>query len=195
LPSAMSSVIATTLDENVWYPADKEGWWPTEGYGALAAMIRDLKVSRCSILTFNYDVALDYSLYAMGLKIDYGLDSDVRHADDRRLQVLKLHGSLNWSRCSTCRLIRPLEGRPVAHRASKERVLLRCLPHLAMSKHCDVATDLTPVLVPPTWEKASGHDELVNVWRRAARELSQASHIIVIGYSMPESDMFCFRGG
>src|SRR5437870_5176516 len=34
LPYAMSSVIAATLDENVWYPADKEGWWPTEGYGA-----------------------------------------------------------------------------------------------------------------------------------------------------------------
>jgi NAD-dependent SIR2 family protein deacetylase len=190
LPSAMSSVIASTLDEHVWYPADKEGWWPTEGYGALASMIRDLRVSRCSILTFNYDVALDYSLYAMGLKIDYGLDSDVRHADDGRLPVLKLHGSLNWSRCSTCKIIRPFEGRPVAHRTSEDRVLLRCSPHLSMSKHCDVATDVNPVVIPPTWEKASGHDELINVWRRAARELSRASHIIVLGYSMPESDMF-----
>jgi len=47
-----------------------------------------------------------------------------------------------------------------------------------------------PVIVPPTWNKADSHRSLSRVWSRGALELSQAENIIVIGYSMPETDAF-----
>ena len=50
--------------------------------------------------------------------------------------------------------------------------------------------DQRPVIVPPTWEKQRRRDALANVWRRAAEELHNARSIIVIGYSLPESDAF-----
>ena len=48
----------------------------------------------------------------------------------------------------------------------------------------------TPVIVPPTWNKTDYNQTLVNVWRRAAEELSEAENIFVIGYSLPETDAF-----
>ena len=46
------------------------------------------------------------------------------------------------------------------------------------------------MIVPPTWNKTEYHNTLSNVWKRAARELSDAEHIFIIGYSLPESDYF-----
>lgn len=47
-----------------------------------------------------------------------------------------------------------------------------------------------PVVVPPTWNKSQHHAQLQYVWGRAARELSEAYKIFVIGYSLPPSDEF-----
>jgi hypothetical protein len=48
----------------------------------------------------------------------------------------------------------------------------------------------TPVIVPPTWSKAEHHARIEQVWREAARELSEARNIYVIGYSLPATDQF-----
>ena len=55
---------------------------------------------------------------------------------------------------------------------------------------CATAASAAP---PPSARyrgKTSQHLNLSKVWRRAARELSQAENIFVIGYSMPPSDAF-----
>jgi hypothetical protein len=46
------------------------------------------------------------------------------------------------------------------------------------------------MIVPPTWNKAQYHDSIAKVWQRAAKELSEAENIIVVGYSLPDSDEF-----
>lgn len=53
---------------------------------------------------------------------------------------------------------------------------------------CPAATQ--PFIVPPTWNKAGKYESIQPVWRRAARELRDAENIIVIGYSIPETDQF-----
>ena len=50
--------------------------------------------------------------------------------------------------------------------------------------------DDMPLIVPPTWNKTMYHSNISAVWKKAAEELSCAENIIVIGYSLPESDMF-----
>ena len=47
-----------------------------------------------------------------------------------------------------------------------------------------------PVLVPPTWNKTDYHRELGSVWSRAAKELSEADSIFVMGFSLPPTDSF-----
>lgn len=47
-----------------------------------------------------------------------------------------------------------------------------------------------PLIVPPTWSKTEFHSILSNVWAQAAKEISEAKYIFIIGYSFPESDLF-----
>jgi len=47
-----------------------------------------------------------------------------------------------------------------------------------------------PFIVPPTWDKAEHYDALRPVWREAARHLREAENIIVVGFSLPETDQF-----
>jgi hypothetical protein len=47
-----------------------------------------------------------------------------------------------------------------------------------------------PVIVPPSWNKADYHSALTNVWAAAARHLSEAEQIFILGYSLPETDSF-----
>jgi len=49
---------------------------------------------------------------------------------------------------------------------------------------------ISPLLVPPTSSKASYHKPLAAAWERAAKELLEAESIVVIGYSMPPTDVF-----
>jgi hypothetical protein len=44
-------------------------------------------------------------------------------------------------------------------------------------------------IVPPTWNK-SFHPEILGTWKLAHRLLSEATHVRVIGYSLPESDAY-----
>ena len=54
--------------------------------------------------------------------------------------------------------------------------------------HC-VGHSCDPVIVPPTWNKAE-YQQIANVWKHAGLHLSEAENIIVIGYSLPETDQF-----
>src|SRR4030042_5044469 len=62
---------------------------------------------------------------------------------------------------------------------------------LSTKKHCDnKVLNSTPVIIPPTWNKTVYHEQLGNIWKRAAYELSKAENIFIIGYSLPETDSF-----
>jgi len=56
-------------------------------------------------------------------------------------------------------------------------------------------------IVPPEWNKTAYRDEnsvIPQLWKRAAKELQRATTIVVIGYSIPASDMLAsalFRVG
>ena len=60
-----------------------------------------------SIITFNYDIALDFALRTRGVSPDYCLS--VKHAEPVHIKLLKLHGSVNWGRQTESRDIVFLE--------------------------------------------------------------------------------------
>jgi hypothetical protein len=59
-----------------------------------------------------------------------------------------------------------------------------------MNKHKNVEVEDVPVLVAPGIYKTEQHFALRSVWSAAARELSEAEDIIVIGFSLPTTDFF-----
>ena len=55
-----------------------------------------------SIITFNYDIVIDLSLEEKKLDFEYFLSDN---AKSEITPLLKLHGSLNWRQCSSCKKV------------------------------------------------------------------------------------------
>jgi hypothetical protein len=196
LSAATRRVIARTLEQNIAFPHDADNHIlppkPYEHFVDLLQRIGKSTLGGVSVITFNYDVALDYALRHVPLDIDYSLGKPVPNA----LPLLKLHGSLNWAQCSKCGEVLPssiddyFKNRRILGPAPDEVFHLPITVDLRFLKHCDEECAGDPLIVPPTWNKAQYHGSVARVWRRAAAELSEAENIIVIGYSLPNSDEF-----
>lgn len=208
LRKSMIFFIYRTIEETVRLPSDGKIASPSKGYDMLAKIVREniartarLGLQEISFITFNYDTCLEFALDSVNLGIDYGLGEPFldtfANNSQVKIPVLKLHGSINWGTCPKCDAIVPTEINPW-RRASSFALLDAPKPlplplgsRIAGNIHgCGTPLDSLPVLVPPTWNKSASAAPLREVWRRAARELGSAENIVVIGYSLPVTDMF-----
>ncbi|RUT43728.1 hypothetical protein EJP82_19510 [Paenibacillus anaericanus] len=139
-----------------------------------------IKRKEVNIISLNYDTLLDDAINnaykkSQKQKINYGFDSILTTTP--RFNLLKLHGSLNWSLCPFCQKIH-VHNTPVAH--------------LLYSNYytCTICgnTYSEPVIITPTLLKSYNIQRLNNVWLAAADSVSQAKRLIFIGYSMALSD-------
>lgn len=127
----------------------------------------EAEASENTFITFNYDVLLEEALKRLLVPFHYGLGDGVVIHDPNvdgtsATRVLKLHGSVNWSR----------DGQLNVHGRYGE---------VLDAGH-------TPVLVPPTWRKEF-FPELMNVWDAALVAIRSATRIVMVGFSMPPTDM------
>lgn len=208
LKTAIRRVIVRTLELSVRFPQGRGGVLPPGAYGAFADLLQELAgpdPSRAAVMTFNYDIALDYALHFNKMPIDYCFEPEEMPADRGRHPLMKLHGSLNWLGCEKCgtrawNMSEALRVPSVQQARSPDGSMLMLIgSNLQRARRCckpeaidgrPIGTAEEPVIVPPTWSKGEHHARIANVWRRAARHLSEAEHIIVIGYSLPDSDHF-----
>lgn len=132
-------------------------------------------VGRNTIITFNYDTLVETALAQLNIPFSYGLNPKTVCTDQFQivkpevdLQVLKLHGSVNWA-FSPGRV------------AGKKR--------LKIFQDYQSVRDLgyVPELIPPTWRKLF-RSELATVWNCAVTSLQTATRIFVIGFSIPTTD-------
>jgi NAD-dependent SIR2 family protein deacetylase len=200
LPAAMARLIARTIEASVRFPTrqhnrEAEGRvLPPEPYGEFSVLLNAIQQRESvAVMTFNYDLCLDYALYSEGVPFDYCLTEPNA---TNKLPLLKLHGSLNWGRCEKCASIVAWE---MQHFFRTQRWRTYDLPSyvrltvsnlLSKHSHCETSLPCNPVIVPPTWNKGRFHTDLSVVWRSAAKHLSEAERIFVIGYSLPKTDEF-----
>lgn len=129
-----------------------------------------------TFVTLNYDTLLEDGLAELGVpfsyalspdKVDYGESAKASTAEDQLL-VLKLHGSVNWT-------TQPPKG------VGKPRLRV-------VGSYDDLRNQSSiPEIVPPTWRKVFSSD-LADVWDAAVERIQTATRIIVIGFSMPDTD-------
>ncbi|MFH1690465.1 MAG: hypothetical protein ABIE42_09540 [Candidatus Eisenbacteria bacterium] len=190
------TVILRTLEFTMNFPVVDQHIYPGPPYDDFMQMLSDgdgvrsnTDRHKLSFITFNYDLALDYSLHHQGYRFGYCLDGKLPAG---LTPLLKLHGSLNWAMCKKCKSIVPYHVRDVHFRLNPttENVHFNVTSLLSGMKHCDKAMAGVPVLVPPTWNKGKYPKQIVKVWQRAASVLADAQNIFVVGYSFPESDAF-----
>lgn len=206
LRDSIIKVIVATLEWTIKFPESANYVDAPEPYGDFAKVLAGFKYRHglfnapspeFAIITFNYDVAIDYALAVQKLSYNYCLDD--ADAGTESLPLLKLHGSINWGRCAECQAIDPLRIQPIEipplAKGDAGHVFLpehwnSFREKLPKQPHCNTHLRDIPVLVPPTWSKSQHYLNLAPVWKRAARELGEAENIFVIGYSLPETDMF-----
>ena len=193
-------MICKTLARTVRFrcEAGNAGLLPPEVYWNFAKLVGSIravepKANRCSILTFNYDLALDYALAVENIHVDYHIDGNA-HTEDS-VSLLKLHGSLNW-RWSQDNSVVPIllarteYPRPVGNKTvyvdPYEGLGAPLFPR-GFHPH---PKKTEPLIVPPTWNKTGYQRQIRKVWRRAALELSDAEQVFVCGFSLPETDLF-----
>lgn len=106
---------------------------------------------------------------------------------DPSLEILKLHGSLNW----VWRAASREDARNSIPRPGK---VVYCLTGQRVEGDLELADEetnkhLLPVLVPPVYEKGSQYREFVApIWAAARARLAAADRLIIFGYSFPSAD-------
>jgi hypothetical protein len=161
---------------------------------------------RDTIVTFNYDLLLEESCRNLGIPVNYGFqvskDKSARNfvasTNDVKVQILKLHGSMNWVNFAE-HLSSPQEKarrrQPFVPGQEEDGERTEDWPgprvfgdYSELRKH-----DLNPLLLPPTWRKDSGTDQysrmdFSSVWDAAVAALRTATNVIILGYSVPNTD-------
>lgn len=206
IPS-VSKAIRTVLSETIEFTSRFEytfaehRWSAPAGYDQIVSDCFPRNLARpgeFAFLTFNYDIGLDLALTQHGIRYEYALDAQPGDG----VPLLKLHGSLNWCQTSGPDDISALpmkdlldhNGYPKTTGDASIRLPLRIRNSFHLLKPSLGAGDVpSAVLVPPTWNKTQFQKTFQKIWQRAAKELSEASEIIVIGYSYPLADEF-FHG-
>jgi len=151
-----------------------------DGYALYYNFVRDLcdlsDQYDYSFVTFNYDLILERALENGSCLYNYCLHPDKFPIKSFQKKVLKLHGSSNWLICNQCKKVMVLN-----HKA---------LGNLYSSSCSSCKQEVIPLLIPPTWNKRFDSTFIENVWHFAFEELRQANRIIIIGYSLPPTDIY-----
>lgn len=165
------------------------------------------KVDPVSVISTNWDILLDNSIYSSILKssdydgvVDYCCYISSKDENDHtvmpgleklgqggfNVKLLKLHGSLNWLQCPRC-------SRLYARFSRKEAMYNYDNP--SSCRHCDKNFPeerdnhiLTSNLIMPTYLKDFSNPQYRIIWQNAGIEISEADKIIFIGYSLPHAD-------
>ena len=144
------------------------------------ARLASLLHAQDCVINFNYDCLMDRALRdksnrrwdpdkgGYGFEVVGGSTRWRRHAAghpvDRSIRLLKMHGSLNWRR----------------HSASK----------VGLAADTNTVSSLKGVIIPPTWFKDLTEFPFNEIWKTARQEVRTSRIMVVVGYSVPQTDLF-----
>lgn len=163
-----------------------------------------------TILTFNYDILLENILEEISNSENnsdafvfpgcYRLDGNIPFTPIKEtpefkkisgefegIELLKLHGSMNWQSQHTSNNPKP-------------RALFRAKRPLYVMNAKKLPTSLTwqkgrklylkPIITPPvSGKKHVTHSAILPLWKKAANALREADRVIIAGYSCPPMDI------
>lgn len=176
---ALKDLLARTLDFSLRGP-------PCRKHRKLA---QRMKVGDI-VLSFNYDILIDNALfdteritdtgYKMNFfKVNQNEEWERPGEETSEVTLLKLHGSLNWVRCSLCGALSLYRYRKQAMYGSWPFQCPRCSSDEAYAER---------MMIPPIQSKDYRDRDIAFLWVQADRLLVDFSKIICIGYSFSPTD-------
>jgi hypothetical protein len=142
-----------------------------------------------TVITFNYDLIIEESFSSAklwnpvdGYKVKtYGKTQgwtkrwlEERHYESgakSKIRLLKLHGSLNWELYPTGTAIK-----------------LKPRPYLVSTRSGKIRFEKILILAPG-WKKEINRNPYRQFWRTARLQLEKCGSLIILGYSLPETDL------
>ena len=184
-------------------------------YRIICKLLREgVPPENLSFVTFNYDLQIERTLDAIQHTTtwrrygplfvfpgSYGLELpkdtvtqppetvekfEIRYDIQPKVKVLKLHGSLNWYSAHLSR-------HPSVRAMLNPKRKLWVTPRKTIAPQMKLSLGRTeytlPLVVPPVMHKASIlHKRLLPIWQKAEELFTNASRVIIFGYSCPETD-------
>lgn len=145
------------------------------------------------IINFNYDILMDLALrlcdkfndqsYLLNFyKVFNGEEWVAQQADDPKIIMAKLHGSLNWLHCSHCNSVLLLRDQKVGD-------WYATLPNTEICPRCYSSFHLFErMLIPPLLVKKYSEPNIRYLWNESLKKIGQSMELIFIGYSLPPTD-------
>jgi hypothetical protein len=148
---------------------------------------------------FNWNRALCYGFKFDEVQLDQGelapIENGRRFYDHpannlHQWRILKVHGSLNWSKYA------PEDRRPKPESSfRKEEAVFLLQPRWDLAQRRQhKGRVIDPVIITPVLNKDSFYRSapFPGIWRQAGEALSRCKKLIIIGYSLPPTD-FAFK--
>ena len=151
--------------------AQSMGDWRAPAYEyIIRALLGDWRISsggtENSFITFNYDTLLEETLEAMDVGYSLGFAELGKDKSSHDTNVFKLHGSVNWA----------------VPKGARTKI------EVMKDYRSVVDVGLTPQIIPPTWKKDS-RGVFDDIWTQSLKALSDATRVVVIGFSIPPTDL------
>jgi hypothetical protein len=165
------------------------------------------ETNRASVLSLNWDSVIEDAAFdvirvlaAEGIfDVNFGCDtaaltSPSAHSPSltqtargvRNLNVLKLHGSINWLRCPNCQTLYSSAG--IIDPLWDWFFGKTSCPNCTSTTIATAAAPLQPFLITPTFLKVFDSSHIQTTWQRAHHELALADEVVFVGYSLPIAD-------
>lgn len=164
-----------------------------------------------SVITMNWDNLLEQTLYNHCLEYNktlskrqtkvmpdlcfynYDLYENNQHIPSthlkakgyKNIKILKMHGSLAWLECPKCGRIFTDFTNEIASEEFAKRNCPKCKKDI--SDAGDIP-ELRNLIITPTFLKSLDNLNIKNIWRNAYIDISEADHLVFIGYSFPDAD-------
>ncbi|MBI3476587.1 MAG: SIR2 family protein [Acidobacteria bacterium] len=155
----------------------------------ISRLVEEEIVKNFEFLSLNYDILVDNALVAQERIFDLDYCLEFTNFDNvgqwhrpnpkNSVRLLKLHGSLNWLYCPTCRTMTL---------TPKDKSVCKLVtdPDACI---CSCGTLSVPIVIPPSYFKVLSNLYLQEVWNAAEQLLSKSDVWVFCGYSFPEADM------
>lgn len=194
----MQELIQIVLETSITFKKSGTMVEPPAPYNEIAKVLDEYRLKNkfpISVITFNYDVLMEYAFAYTKVHYTYGFE--YFRDNYPRINLYKLHGSLNWGTLPGTGNIDfiPIDEEEIMNMAKEYEHIRDNVKGINLhfgedywSKR-DIKAKY-PYIVPPSASKLESQMELRQIWSRAAKSLNRAEIIFFIGYSLPESDIF-----
>ncbi|CAG0973870.1 hypothetical protein METP3_01662 [Methanosarcinales archaeon] len=183
------------------------------------------KPDQITFITFNYDIQIEKLLDEMSIDENYDEDRNLLNfpycynlpkifepkeinlktnmeffdkgsKEERGVNILKLHGSLNWYGYFE----KPIKKKATLfnkHRKMNIYLNKTLVPKIKKTSKSQEFRSF-PMIVPPVINKSEiFHENIDHIWKQAEEKLKKATEIIIFGYSFPAFDLesvYLFKG-